>query len=723
MSNNFFLDWAILSVSLINTILLLWLGLTVLLNAENRNWGVWLTGGGFLLGAAFFLSHSIILGYGFNYFNWGINFWWRFGWIPVILAPFAWYVVMLWYSGYWEGKYSRVYKRHRVWFISIILITISMIALLSFANPLPSISQVALLDISASPSIFGIPIIILFYPFYILLCIGLALDALQHPGPTERVMGEQARYRARPWLFGATLVLLFVSILVGFTMFWVVLNTRQYRLDANLPVNIAWFDLVIATLITTAVIFTGQAVVSYEVFTGKVLPSRGLMRYWQRAIILAVGYGTAVSFTLQLNIQPIYSLVLSTFLMIVFYALLSWRAYKDREQIIANLRPFINRSQSYAQLVAPNTTQMKSDRSAVIETFQFTCKDILDTELACLIPVGPLAPLFGDPLSFPGDLEITALNTSWLLSDFQEFRSMFVPLDPREFSGAVWAISLWNENGLCGFILLGKKRGGGVYTQEEISFAQSTGERLIDSQASSELAKRLMALQRRQFVESQVIDQNTRRTMHDDILPKLHSVILLLSRESAEKKNTVKESMKLLGEIHHQISDLLHVLPSVQSGKIPAARLIASLQQVIQGELKNVFNEVIWEIEPDIQQKISQIPDIKSQVIYYAAREVMRNASQHARDSKHSIPLELLISINWNDGLEVSIQDNGIGINIQNKDSIQNGHGLGLHSTILAVIGGALSVESIPGEFTRVIISLPKEAFDYIDQIGSEPQQ
>ena len=33
----FYIDWAIMAVSLFNTILLVWLGLTVLLNAERRD--------------------------------------------------------------------------------------------------------------------------------------------------------------------------------------------------------------------------------------------------------------------------------------------------------------------------------------------------------------------------------------------------------------------------------------------------------------------------------------------------------------------------------------------------------------------------------------------------------------------------------------------------------------------------------------------------------------
>ena len=61
MRADWILEWATLAVSLFNTILLLWLGFTVLLNAERRNLGIWLAGGGLLLGGAFFLSHSMLL--------------------------------------------------------------------------------------------------------------------------------------------------------------------------------------------------------------------------------------------------------------------------------------------------------------------------------------------------------------------------------------------------------------------------------------------------------------------------------------------------------------------------------------------------------------------------------------------------------------------------------------------------------------------------------------
>lgn len=81
-----YIDWAALALSLFNTILLVWLGLTVLLNAERRSWGIWLTGGGLLVGGAFFLSHSAIFGHSQSDLEPGLNIWWHVGWIPAILS-------------------------------------------------------------------------------------------------------------------------------------------------------------------------------------------------------------------------------------------------------------------------------------------------------------------------------------------------------------------------------------------------------------------------------------------------------------------------------------------------------------------------------------------------------------------------------------------------------------------------------------------------------------
>src|SRR5512143_2144882 len=98
MSGAFLLDAAALSISIFNTLLITWLGLTVLFNAERRTWGVMVGVAGLFAGAAFFLAHSIILSQGAAGLIDAFRFWWHVGWGPVIIAPYAWYLLMLWYA-------------------------------------------------------------------------------------------------------------------------------------------------------------------------------------------------------------------------------------------------------------------------------------------------------------------------------------------------------------------------------------------------------------------------------------------------------------------------------------------------------------------------------------------------------------------------------------------------------------------------------------------------
>jgi hypothetical protein len=205
------LYWATMATSLANTVLLIWLGLTVLLNAERRTWGIWLASGGLLVGGAFFVSHTAILGFGIASMDARIDFWWRVGLASVMALPFAWYIIILWYTGFWDDRRAALFRRQRYGFALSALLTVSIGLLMLFANPFPSYAQLIALRFSETPMLFGVPLLILVYPPYIVLTIGLSLDALLRPEPSRRMMGELARRRARPWLIAASAGLLLVA--------------------------------------------------------------------------------------------------------------------------------------------------------------------------------------------------------------------------------------------------------------------------------------------------------------------------------------------------------------------------------------------------------------------------------------------------------------------------------------------------------------------------------
>ncbi|MBI3159952.1 MAG: hypothetical protein HYZ26_10175 [Chloroflexi bacterium] len=706
MNAGLLLDWAIFSVSFANTILMAWLGLTVLLTAERRTWGAWLSGFGLLMGAFFFIAHTAILGYGLDLRSQGLAFWWRIGWVPVVGLPFVWYLMTLWYAGYWEDRAADLNRRQRRWFRLTTMLGFVLFAALVVSNPLRSYEQAALLNPSGALAVAKLPVIVVLYPVYSVLSILLSIDALRRPGPSSRVMGELARERARPWLQGVAVIFLFVSLLVAIVMALIAatlapnaLGPPWARLLEQATV-LALFDFLIAGLIFLAVLLLGQAVVAYEVFTGQTLPRRGFLRQWRRAIALSVSYGGLVSLLLVLHLREIYLLLLATLLMTAFFALLSWRSYAERERYIEHLRPFVASQGLFDRLVSAGISEAGFQPQV---PFEALCRDVLDARVAYLVAWGPMAALAGPPLSFPAGRSAEFAGLAELMAQFASAAPVAAPVDPGRFGGAAWAVPLWNGRGQTGVLLLGEKRDGGLYTQEEIEVAQASGERLVDGQASAEAAQRLMSLQRQRMAESQILDQRARRTLHDEVLPQLHTTLLKLAAEPASGHS--EEIIELLTDAHRRISELLHAMPATSRPQVARLGLVGALRQLVDEELGQAFESVHWETDPAAERTAAGLPPVAAETLFYAAREAIRNAARHARAGADVQPLHLKVALGNTHGFQLLIEDDGMGLAAE--PDMSGGHGLALHSTLMAVVGGELALESEPGQFTRVRLRFP----------------
>ncbi len=702
----YLVDWAIITISFFNTIVMLWLGMTILLNAERRHWGIWVTGGGFLLAALFFVGHSAVVGRVIGTFGSEMEFWWRIGWLPFIAGPYLWYLAIAWYTGVFHTGY------HRVWLVAVSLLGLGGCGLLAFANPLPGFDAVIQRSPGTVTSIGGIPVVVLVYPVYSTLCIVLALLALRQPEASERFMGDLGRQRARPWLLAASVVLLGVSLSAGSAAAWFLQRVQA----GNLPslsyfslLVIIGFDLFISGLIAVATVLMGRAIVSYEIFTGKALPRGGLARHWRQLLFLAAGYSALVGLGLSalLDLHPIYQLLLATVLMTIFVALVNWRAYIHHERSVNRLRPFVASQQLYEHLLHPAIPSEVD----IISPFRALCEDVLRAKVGYLTALGPLAPLVGSGLVYPptsAPLSITALTS--LTSGLRLPAPLCLALDdPAQYGGAVWGIPLWSERGLIGLLLLGEKRDGGLYTQEEIEIARATGERLIDTQASAEMARRLMSTQRQRLATGQVIDGRARRILHDSVLPELHMLMLRLSTIAPDAGSIVSETVEHLAQVHKEIAALLRDMPTTVAPDVAQRGLIEALQRTVETQWATAFDQVNWQIAPDAEQTARTIPAITAEVIFFAACEAIRNAARYGRNSDVNRPLSLTISAYLCDGLQIIVEDDGVGMGLAHSTSAGSSQGLALHSTMMAVIGGTLTTESVPGMGTRIVLTLPDD--------------
>jgi glucose-6-phosphate-specific signal transduction histidine kinase len=250
-----------------------------------------------------------------------------------------------------------------------------------------------------------------------------------------------------------------------------------------------------------------------------------------------------------------------------------------------------------------------------------------------------------------------------------------------------------------------------------------------------------MDLQRQRLAQTQVLDPQARRILHDDILPNLHAAMLMLTNDrpptadhrppSGEELSTLQLSnfqpsnlpsvatsqpsspspISLLADIHRQISDLLREMPAATTPDVARLGVIEALHRVVEHELPSAFDEVTWQIEPEAKLRAHSLPELTAEVLFYAAREAIRNAARHGR-AETTESLHLQISLRWRQGLELVIEDNGVGLPMAGLSTggssrPSSGQGLALHSTMMAVVGGTLAVESAPGVYTRVSLTLP----------------
>ena len=695
MTGNFFLDWATLAVSLHNTILLLWLALTVFLNAERRTPGIGFASGAMLLACVFFVCHTAILVMGVNAAGWGLEWWWRLGWLALVALPFCWHSVTLWYTGFWNRPRTALYHRQKVWFVLIATLTVWLGGTLVWASPLPAFADAMTFDPARVTQIPGLPVFLTGFVTAILLCVALSLDALRAPAPSLRRMGDRARARARPWFIATAALLFVIALFVAGLIAWLFVATPRV-MDAALIGAFGWFDLIIAGLIAGTIIVLGQAIALYEVFTGKALPRRGLVRHWRSAVLLAQGYSVVVAWSLALHLRPIYSVLLTAGLMTIFFALFSWRTFTERDHYIRQLRPFVASEKLYEQVLREGATS-----EAVTQTFRAMCRDVLGAQSAQLRAVGSLAT-FVPALAYPDSMR--APTPPLDLAAFDARQTIGVALDATH-----WAIPLWSERGLIGVFVLGEKSDGGIYAQEEIEIARASGERLIDTLASAELARRLLALQRQRLAETQLLDQRARRILHDEVLPQLHAAIL------AQGANA--EAIYLLTDAHRQIANLLRELPTTSAPEVARLGVIGALQRVVEQECAGVFERVTWAVDASAEQGARALPITSAEVVFYAAREAIRNAARYGHGDNATRALHLFITAKCGDEFAVVIADDGVGLHKTNLGERGSGQGLALHSAMLAVVGGTLTIEPGATGGTRVTIALKLESERRQDEI------
>jgi len=695
----------LLTLSLFNIVILLWLGITVLLYAAKRTLAVWLAGLGLVAGALFFVSHTAFIVQTATGAPPALTTWWPVGWMSLIYAPYAWYLAILWHAGYWGASAVQFRRRHRLQLGIVTLLGLGLLAIFATARPMHANIVLAGRYFVTAPLFLGMPLLVLVYPVFVFLCIGFSFEALMRPGPVELPVQQPARLRARPWLITSTMSLLGVSVLMLLMLLYLVVYAGRASMSMMLDqplIEAYWLDIIISLAITAAVVSTGQAVVAYEIFTGRTVPRRGLRRQWHEALVLAGGFSGAVSVSFSAGMHPIYTALIATVLVAVVLSLLGWRAHLERQRSMEQLRPFAESERVFEGALSQEALRPEE---AALPLLEALCRDTLEARSAYLIPAGHVSALVSAPISYPPS---ASADRDWrdVLERCSSPDTMAVSLDPAQCAGAIWAIPLWSARGLMGALLLGEKVNGGLYSEEEMEIARASGEHLLDTVAAIVLTRRLVALQRQRLTELRVLDQQSRRVLHDEVLPAIHAALLELGGDRQGRE--AADAARQLAAVHKRVSALIREMPSGAASRLEEIGLLAALQETVTAEFGADFDTTEWAIAPDAEAEAKSLPATVASVVFHAAREVVRNSARHGRGGSAGRPLHLRMEVTWRGGLELAISDDGVGIAPGSAHSSAGGHGLELHSTMLAVVGGSLVTDARPGGGIRTVLYAPR---------------
>ena len=222
---------AILTLSVFCTILLFWLGFTLVLTAARRNPGIVMAAAGLFAGGVFFLVHTALVILDRNGGPAGVGNWWHVGWVALVIAPFAWYGAVLWHAGYWEKADSQLRREHRPLFALTGVMTLALLVVTLVARPVPSGLELVSLYFASLPTLLGVPAVAFLYPLFILTCTGASVLALLRPQPVGEATRSTARERARPWLMRAALALVSVAVFMCIVLMWMVSSAGRYSLE------------------------------------------------------------------------------------------------------------------------------------------------------------------------------------------------------------------------------------------------------------------------------------------------------------------------------------------------------------------------------------------------------------------------------------------------------------------------------------------------------------
>lgn len=775
-----------IALSVFSLIIYLWLGATVLLMGERRSLVTWMGGAGLLWGALFFFCHGALVGAGVPGGASGSDLWWRLAWVPAFAAPLFWAATGLHYGGL-VGTWRRYRKQALAAVAAVGTLTAALTLLnwdalahygdfirllaasVSLRDPVPALP-------TASPAL---PALGVSFVVYVALCACLPWASLvarrlipahasrpealggdpgsstaegQAPNSLLLWDGRDAWSRARPALLAASLCMMAAGAVVAAIGVLVALVEHRAAFGVggdlglsvagtrpgHVPLFLVTADLAVQAALAGLGLLVGWAVVRQGILVERRLPQRGILSHWRGMAVVAGILACVVAWMAAIEPEALPDLLVLVTLTAAAYALFTWQFYAAHDRSLAQLRPFVaSLTVGHAGWLAADTDAAER---AVVALFESLCRDVLGAARARL------------------SLSAGRLRRTWTYEAPQIAGG--AADDRRE-----WALPVRDDRGVVARLVLGPRADGAGYTSADLEVARACGQRILDAVGEFAAAQAIASLARQRGLEAELSAALPRRTLHDDVLPRLHLAMLHLEAlrakvpaalavpvaatvpigagpeegdaagaEADDLRAALGRVVGELGHVHHDLAKLMRAAPIVNQRRLEHG-VVAALRAALDGEFRGTFDALEWDVPEEARAAADALPTIVAELLLGAVLEAVRNAGKHGRGGDLHRHLGLRVAFAADDrGVTATVADDGVGIQGERatSDGAEEGDGtmpLGMafgpelaapaatsgtrtgiltHGALLALVGGSLSVGARPGEGTSVTIRVPR---------------
>jgi signal transduction histidine kinase len=274
--------------------------------------------------------------------------------------------------------------------------------------------------------------------------------------------------------------------------------------------------------------------------------------------------------------------------------------------------------------------------------------------------------------------------------------------------GAVLAVPLIAEQRLLGFLTLGTKRSGLLYTDDDLDLLASLAQSATLALENARLHEERLAILRQQLAQVTAAQEEERqriaRELHDGVGPALASLNLRLrtAGKLVQPNPAAAQELKELAELTQaNIQDIRRLIYDLRPAVLDELGLVAALKEYVQ----RYQQEQGLQVQLSLPEGKDRLPAPLETTLFRVIQEALTNAARHAK-AKH-----VEVTLDW-DAAQVSLRiaDDGQGFDLQEATArAKGGQHLGLWSMRERIeqLGGRLRIDSQLGSGTTIQATVP----------------